>query len=156
MNLKKIDNLRVNYHVINKDNNMIGVDIDQIHGFTSLFISNVNMRNEIHALFKSTLLFPTSTPFIPKEIYNIISIKYISLISATKKLIIDNIIINLRNIKIICAQDTPNVIISRNILRLALLNVFYYGSKATGYREVCRNNKEQYIKIITENTTILD
>ena len=135
---------------------MIGADIDQIHGFACLFVSNINACDYNYTIFKSALLFPTSTPFIPKEIYNIISIEDISLLGTTKKLVIGNRIINLHNIKIIYAQDTPNVIISRNILRLALLTVFYYGSKATGYGEVQRDNNWNYKRIIIENTTILD
>ena len=133
---------------------MIWVDIDQIYGFTSLFVSNISEFNKVDTLFIKELLFPISTPFIPKEIYNIISIEGISFFGTPKKLIIDNRIINLHNINRFCVQDAPNIIISRHILRLALLDVFYCGSNAIGYKRALRNNKERYKRIITENTTI--
>ena len=134
---------------------MIGADIDQIYGFAIILITDRGDRKKNRIIFRKELLFPTSTPFIPKEIYNITLINRIILADTIKKLVISNKIINLYNITQITVRDTPNVIISRRILRFALLDGFYYGNKIMGYKVTCRVF-EDYEQIIIENTTILD
>ena len=132
---------------------MIGADVDQIY-YTRILLNMSNI-GRISLSGRGELVFPTSTPFIPKEIYNIMTIEHICIMDTTKNLVISNKIINLYNIKTIRVQNAPNVMITRNILRLALLGVFCYGSKITGLK-IIRSCDENYKKIIIENTTIFD
>ena len=136
---------------------MIGVDIDQIYGIIEFnVIDRSNMINGGYYHNVTGLIFTMGAPFLPREIYNIISIKDISIIYVINRLVISNKIINLRNIDIICVHDSPNVIISRKIMELPMRGFFSYGDggSCTGYKTVYRNNKK-YKKIITKKTRIL-
>ena len=112
-------------------------------------IQTIRMSVRINRVLESPI-------FLPREIYNIISIKDISIIYVINRLVISNKIINLRNIDIICVHDSPNVIISRKIMELPMRGFFSYGDggSCTGYKTVYRNNKK-YKKIITKKTRIL-
>ena len=129
---------------------MIFADVDQIYDIKILCVTS---REKPY--YQQELVFPTSTSFLPKEIYNIISVNEIKLYFTRQKLVINNKIINLHNIVSIVAQNTPNVIISRAVLKLPLLSSFSYGDQATKYGVVCVNY-ENYIKIIMERTTVLN
>ena len=118
---------------------MIGVDVDQIYGIIELIISRTcdySLSRIKYLVSRGQVIFPANTPFIPKEIYNIISIGKIVFYDIRQKLVIGNRIINLHNIRSINITMSPNIVISRHILKLPLCNFVARG--ATGYEKVYR------------------
>ena len=128
---------------------MIGVDVDQIYGILRLHISGIDAC----AIFSKDLVFSLNTLFIPKEIYNIISVTRISLNKIKKnKLVINDKIINLYNIRAIIVLESPNVIISRRILNLPLCDFFVHDDRKSGFMGVRRIDKN-YEQYVIDNTT---
>ena len=120
---------------------MIGADVDQIYGVVILNVfERITMLKGVRRIYYS-LSFTMGVSFLPREIYNIISITKINLYNIKNKLVISNKIVNLHKISIINTQDSPNVVISRKILDLPLCDFFVCGDFKSGYtiaRKSCK------------------
>lgn len=125
---------------------MITADIDQISVLNMYLFSKYMKRCISNA---AEIGFPNDITFLPKEIYNIVSIKKINLSGTKSMLVISNKIINLRNIVELYIQDSPNIIISRNILMLKNKIVIWCGYDWNTYCRVS-SRANNYINIISK------
>ena len=135
---------------------MICADVDQMHGIIRLTICDREVGDNKFNVFKNELLFPVSTPSIPKEIYNIIPIIDISLCGTKKKLVISNKIINLYNIEYFFVIQSQNVIISREICKLPSIKRFHCGCQRLHFSAEDGHLEDYKRKIMMEITTILN
>ena len=147
--LLKNDNLRASYLIVYEDDKMIGVDVDQVYGIMKLSINEL-IYGKKYCYSERELAFSPNTQFIPKEIYNIISVKQISLVNIKNKLVIGDKIINLYNIHAIFVNESPNIIMSRKILNLPLYKFFSFESK----NGITWIKDESYKQFVIDCTTI--
>ena len=124
---------------------MIGADVDQIHDIKVLHISRFEGRK-----YSQEIFFPSNTSFLPKELYNIISINKITLCKTDQILMISSRIINLYNITEIFLY-LHLIILPKEILKLPKRVLFVYMNEYY-YPKYLYSDSKKYKEFIMNKT----